>query len=102
MARLLVSFQGAEFAFDLRGDAVRIGSAPTNGLVLRDPGVSQEHARQADDELTEADTHDGLLHDVGTRAVVAGHVGRDNRTHNQASRDDGRALTDRHGGPRRR
>ena len=44
MARLLVSFQGAEFAFDLRGDAVRIGSAPTNGLVLRDQGVSQEHA----------------------------------------------------------
>jgi len=40
----MVSFQGAEFAFELRGDTVRIGSAPTNGLVLRDPGVSQEHA----------------------------------------------------------
>ena len=42
-ARLLVQLSGAEFAFDLRGESVRVGAASTNGLVLRDPGVGREH-----------------------------------------------------------
>lgn len=42
-ARLLVQLAGAEFAFDLRGESVRVGAASTNGLVLRDPGVGREH-----------------------------------------------------------
>jgi hypothetical protein len=43
MARLMVSIQGAEFAFDLRGDGVKVGAAATNGLVLKDSTVSKEH-----------------------------------------------------------
>lgn len=43
MARLLVSFQGAEFGFDLRGDGVRVGSGASCGLVLKDPAIGREH-----------------------------------------------------------
>jgi hypothetical protein len=43
MARLLVAFQGAEFAFELRGESVRVGSGTACGLVLRDPAVGKEH-----------------------------------------------------------
>ncbi len=43
MARLMVSFQGAEFAYDLRGDAVRVGSGSNCGLLLKDPAVGREH-----------------------------------------------------------
>lgn len=42
-ARLLVQLAGAEFAFDLRGESVRVGAASSNGLVLRDPAVGKEH-----------------------------------------------------------
>jgi len=43
MARLMVSFQNAEFAFDLRGDVVRVGSGSNCGLLLKDPAVGKEH-----------------------------------------------------------
>ena len=43
MARLMVSFQGAEFAYDLRDEGVRVGSGSSCGLVLKDPAIGREH-----------------------------------------------------------
>ena len=82
-ARLVVQFQGAEFGFDLRGESVRVGSASSNGLVLRDAAVGKEHFeirrmgptwRLVDLESATGTRVNGLFvnkHDLRTGDVIA-------------------------------